>query len=331
MKNAAFNEETITRYLLGDLPETKQVEIEDRAFQDKECLDSILAVENDLIDEYARGELSGATRRQFERRFLASAERRQKVVFARALASVLSDVPDTEQSVAVAPARISFRDSLVAFVRGLTPAMRFSLAFAALLIVIFSSWLMVATLRLRSEVERLRAEQQSGQREQQDLNQRVDNERKRREELAGQLQREQQERQANEQIISELEREKENSAKQPLPAIVSLALLPGISRSSNARPQLALPGTARLVRLQIGIDPEDRYKNFRVELRGPGGQQVLARDGLSAHATRAGRAIILSFPANMLSTGRYELTLKGSTDSGSTEDVGYYYFDVLKK
>jgi hypothetical protein len=331
MKNAAFNEETITRYLLGDLPETKQVEIEDRAFQDKECLDSILAVENDLIDEYARGELSDSERFQFERRFLASAERRQKVDFARALASVVSEVPGDQRTVALTPAWTSLRDSLVAFVRGLSPAMQFSLAFAALLMVIFGSWLMVATLRLRTEVEQLRAEQQSRQREQQDLNQRVDTERKRSEELAGQLQREQQERQANEQIISELQREKENSAKQSIRAIVSLALLPGISRSSNARPQLALPGTARLVRLQIGIDPEDRYKNFRVELRGPGGQQVLTRDGLSAHTTRAGRAIILSFPANMLSTGRYELTLKGSTGSGNTEDVGYYYFDVLKK
>src|SRR5438034_3468428 len=245
MKNAAFNEETITRYLLGDLPETKQVEIEDRAFQDKECLDSILAVENDLIDEYARGELSGSARRQFERLFLASAERRQKVEFARALASVLSEVPDTELTVAVTPARIGFRDSLVAFVRGLSPAMRFSLVFAALLIMIFGSWLLVATLRLSTEVEQLRAEQQSRQREQQDLSQRVDSERKRREELAGELQREQQERQANEQIISELQREKENSAKQPLPAIVSLALLPGISRSSNAGSKLVLPDTAR--------------------------------------------------------------------------------------
>ena len=108
MKHAAFNEETITRYLLGDLPETKQVEIEDRAFQDKECLASIEAVENDLIDEYARGELSGSARRQFERRFLASDERRQKVEFAKALANVLSDIPDTELTVSVTPARIGF-------------------------------------------------------------------------------------------------------------------------------------------------------------------------------------------------------------------------------
>ena len=48
------NEKLISRYLLGELSEEQQVEIEDRAFADKEYLASITAVENDLIDEYVR-------------------------------------------------------------------------------------------------------------------------------------------------------------------------------------------------------------------------------------------------------------------------------------
>ena len=45
----------------------------------------------------------------------------------------------------------------------------------------------------------------------------------------------------------------------------------------------------------------------------------------------AWRAIILNLPASILKAGEYELALKGVTDKGITEEIGYYYFDVLKK
>lgn len=79
MKHDSINDDLIVGYLLGDLPEEKQAEIEDRAFQDEQYLQNILAAESDLIDEYVRGELSNSARRQFESRFLTSAERRRKV------------------------------------------------------------------------------------------------------------------------------------------------------------------------------------------------------------------------------------------------------------
>src|ERR1041384_4812501 len=85
------SESVIAGYLLGELSEEQQVEIEDRAFTDQKYLASITAVENDLIDEYVRNELSGAERQRFEKQFLASAERRKRVEFARALAGVVSE------------------------------------------------------------------------------------------------------------------------------------------------------------------------------------------------------------------------------------------------
>ena len=65
------NEKLISQYLLGELPEEQQVEIEDRAFSDKDYLATITTVENDLIDEYVRGELSPSDQQRFESRFLA--------------------------------------------------------------------------------------------------------------------------------------------------------------------------------------------------------------------------------------------------------------------
>jgi hypothetical protein len=330
MSAEPYSEEIIARYLLGDLPEGQQTEIEDRAFTDEGLMQHILAVESDLIDEYVRHELRDSQRRQFETRFLASDERRRKVEFARALSAVASEAEAPEKAARPGVVRtpITWQDSLAAFIRVLSPAAKFAMAAAVLLIVFGGSWLLVQTYKSRNELARIRAEQQVDHNGQQTLEQQIASERARNNDLAAQLQREKEARQQAETSTKELE----SARKQPTePTTISLALLPGIPRSGSARPKLVLLQSARLVRLQVGIEPEDQYKNFRVEMHGPGGQQILTRDGLSARKSGAGRIVVLSLPAKMLDPGQYELALKGVTDEGRTEDVGYYYFDVLKK
>ena len=68
MSAEPYSEEIIARYLLGDLPEGQQTEIEDRAFTDEGLMQDILAVESDMIDEYVRHELGDSQRRQFAQR-----------------------------------------------------------------------------------------------------------------------------------------------------------------------------------------------------------------------------------------------------------------------
>src|SRR5438874_11161949 len=93
------DEQSITRYLLGGLAERDQIALEDRAFADPEYLQQVRAIEKDLIDEYARDELSAADRVKFEQYFLASDERRKQLGFARALVRVTSDYPGRLSSV----------------------------------------------------------------------------------------------------------------------------------------------------------------------------------------------------------------------------------------
>jgi anti-sigma factor RsiW len=83
-----FSDDLIAQYLLGELSEKQQVELEDRAFQDLVLLSNITAVEHDLIDDYVAGQIRDAKLERFESHFLASAERRKKVAFAKALVSV---------------------------------------------------------------------------------------------------------------------------------------------------------------------------------------------------------------------------------------------------
>jgi hypothetical protein len=330
MREEAFSEDLIVRYLLGDLPEEAQVEIEDRAFQDQQYLQSMVAVENDLIDEYARGELSDSERRRFEQRFLASEERRRKVEFARALASVTSELPSLKKESLAPRARapLSWTGALAAFLRGLNPAARFALAAAALLILIGGPWLFIESQRLRSELAR---EQQSREQEQQALQQQLAEERARSEEAAARLERDEQRERSQEPARQMEPSPEESTTRTAPPAVVSLALSPGISRGGGARPKLLLPQATGRARLQIGIEPEDQYSRFSVELRAQGGQRVWAEDNLRARDVRGGRTVVLYLPGNILRDGQYELTLKGVTGEGAVEEIGYYYFDVLKK
>ena len=318
-------EKLIAQYLLGELPEEQQVEIEDRAFADKEFLASITAVENDLIDEYVRGEMPDAVRRQFESLFLASAERRKRVQFAKALTQVTKE-SRVQKSIA-APVAVSWRDSLEAFFRSLNPVGKFAMAAVVLVVVAGGGWLVMETWRLRNQLTTLQAENQSRQ----NLEQQVELQRRRNEELTARLNQEKQQREQSEEALRQLSETANANTPAPPPVIASLTLLPGISRGGGDRPSLVLAPDARLVRLQIGIDPEEQYKTFAVDLRSVGGQHVWTRGNLTARNGRRARSLGLTLPATALRPGEYELKLSGVTDTGATEDVGFYYFVVRKR
>jgi hypothetical protein len=315
------NEKLIARYLLGELSEEQQVEIEDRAFADKEYLASITAVENDLIDEYVRHELSETDRRNFESRFLASAERRKRVEFAKALARMS---PVAERT--VVHQRVSWRESLYAFISGLNPVAKVALMAAMLLLLVGSAWLFIETLRLRRQLTQLQAENQSRQ----SLEQQVEAERKRNEELNARLNQEKQQREQSDESLRQLSETADPTNPSPRPVTASLTLLPGISRGGGDKPSLIMPNDARLVRLNIGIDPEEQYKTFAIELRTAAGRQVWTRENLAARNRGGARAIGLTLPASVLKPGDYELRLSGLKEGGA-EDIGFYYFDVKKK
>lgn len=320
------NENLIARYLLGELSEEQQIEIEDRAFADKNYLASITAAENDLIDEYVRNELSGAERQRFEKKFLASAERRKRVEFARALAGVMSE--EVASKKIVVEKTSSWREAIYAFINGLTPAARIAFVSAVPLLLIGAGYLSLETLRLRRELTELRTANQTQRDAQQ---QALELERRRNEELNAQLNQEKQQREQTDESLRELSEAGDAVNPAPRPVTVALTLLPGLSRGGANKPSLVLPEDARLVRLQIGIDPEEQYKKFAVELRTLAGRQVWTRENLNARNRRGARAVGLTLPATALKAGEYELRLQGVNDSGGAEDIGFYYFDVKKR
>src|SRR2546423_10847228 len=69
----------IIAYLLGELPEHEQEAFEARYFSDDALFAQLLAIEDELLDRYARGEVTLAEGARFERHFLNSATRRKRL------------------------------------------------------------------------------------------------------------------------------------------------------------------------------------------------------------------------------------------------------------
>jgi hypothetical protein len=102
-------------------------------------------------------------------------------------------------------------------------------------------------------------------------------------------------------------------------------------RGSESLPQLIIPQGTTSVRLRIGIEKEEVYKDFRVELLTASGKSVSSQSGLRARSTGASRVIIWQVSSALFEDGEYEVALGGESEPGRVEPVGYYYFKVLKK
>lgn len=72
-------DELFTRYLLGDLTEQERARLEEEYFTDDDAFEHFLVVKGELLDSYARGEMSGRERELFERHFLSTGPRRRSL------------------------------------------------------------------------------------------------------------------------------------------------------------------------------------------------------------------------------------------------------------
>jgi hypothetical protein len=304
MRPHRSNETWHVQYLLGNLTDEEQVQVEDRAFTDGDYLSALEDAEADLVDAYVRGELSDSDRRSFELRFLASPERRRKVEFARALATITSEADIRESQVAE---RTSVRRAFW----GWSPVFQFAAGLAALVCVAGGAWLVSENAASRSRVATLEAERRGFETREQRLRQQLGEEQARAAALAAQ------------------NRPPADADRAPL--IASLVLVPGLPRAQTQVARLALSPSAQIARIEIQLEPRDDYPRFRAELRTKSGEEVLSRSNLERRKSGPGFVVAIDVPASALAAGDYEMALKGITADRTSQDVGYYYFAVQRR
>ena len=304
MRSLRSNETWQVKYLLGNLSEEEQVQVEDRAFADGDYMSALEATEADLIDAYVRGQLSQSDRRSFEFRFLTSPERRRKVEFARALATITSE-SKTQES------RAAGREFFMRAFWGWNPVVQLAAGMVALMCIAGGAWLVSENAAIRSRVAALEADRRDFDAREQTLRQRLSEEQARAVALAAQ------------------NREPSEPARAPL--VASLILVPGLSRAPTRVEQLVLSPSAQMARIEIQVESRDDYPRFRAELRTRSGEEVLSRSNLTRQKSGPGFTVALDVPASALAVGDYELALKGIAADHTSQDVGYYYFGVQKR
>src|ERR1043166_4342482 len=78
----------LVQYLLGTLPENESEPLDALSIADDTFALRLLAIENDLVDSYVRGQLSGKNLDQFESFYLSTPTRREKLAFAKSFSQL---------------------------------------------------------------------------------------------------------------------------------------------------------------------------------------------------------------------------------------------------
>jgi len=78
-------EQQVRVYLLGNLAQERARKLEERLLQDDNFVEQVMLVEDEVIEDYVRGTLSPVEKSRFERHFLSTPRRRQKLMMVASL------------------------------------------------------------------------------------------------------------------------------------------------------------------------------------------------------------------------------------------------------
>jgi anti-sigma factor RsiW len=329
-------DDVCARYLLGELSEQEQTQLEEAYFADDALFERFRAVKDDLIDAYARGDLTGQKRERFEQHFPASGPRRERVEeargFIRAVTAASTDTVAVDRTTpAQTPAATSWWQS-VSKLFASRPLVWQGAPAVLLLVALAGSWMLVKHFQgQRAERERIQNEEAA--RRQQEVERGravVPPVNENRSELPG--------KSANsppanskptpEPVLAPRPRIGNKQTAQPQPAqIASIVLLPFSSRDGNGSSPLMLRPDTREVVLHLAIKGDD-YRRYDAVLRTLGGEQVLHRRGLGVRSSASGKSVTLTLDPAILQHQDYIVTLSGLTAGGKLEAVSDYYFRV---
>jgi hypothetical protein len=323
-------DQTLRRYLLGDLGEETQRHLEERLVTDTEYFQELLIVEDELVDEYVRGDLSEQEKEDFESHFLCSRERREKLSFAGVLRDYVDTVPVSNDSDSY---RLSawFKQKILAPLRVPSPALGAAMAAAILVTVIGVVWLIAVNWQLHRQLNGASAEQRALRVSEQDLQKQLAEERNRGRVLTDSLQQEQDQRTRLEREIASLRAQQERSAFGLRPSgvpIASFLLAPGLLRGSGEMERVIIPTGSSLVQLQLDIGVDD-YVSYRAALHEVEGDQIWTQSKLKAETIDDKTLVVLTLPSQLLQRGDYYLRLSGLSSAGESELIARYHFRAI--
>ena len=320
----------IVQYLLGSLSEEETERLDELAIVDDEFAVRLQLVENDLVDAYVRGDLSGETLERFTSFYLSSPKRREKVGFSQAFQRVPDQDVITEQA-EIRPRKPYEEESISrpGWLRGLfstwRPALVWGIASIALLLVIGA--LVVQNRRLQNQIAQTQSEQAAIQQRERELQTDLDAQRS----AASEREREMDSLRDKIARLDQPRSSESSGGQSPENLVVVPVDLAPQTRGISRLPTVSIPAAADLVIMQLELETGD-YPVYRAELKPLSGGQVIWSGGrLRPRAKESGRVVVVNLRPRLLKSQRYVLEVSGISSSGSAEIVGSYPFEVRKK
>jgi hypothetical protein len=350
MTKEIINNETIVQYLLGSLSEAETERLDQLSVSDDDFADNLMAVEADLVDAYARGNLKAEDSERFLAHYLLTPRRRRKLEFARAL-NVFGDqstivgsaeAPDVAPVVSDSGSRVA---KFLAAFRSLTASqIAFQWVSAALILILLvaGSWLLIDNVRLRTRIAEAEKTRDAFQQRQLALEHQLDVQpatvSKPGAEIAevqanqsmSQKQPEKQKVQGQSTVPVSPHENKRTSTETSRIAMVSFVLSPPM-RAAGPLQVITVPSIAGKAAVHLELESID-YPVYSIVLVSQSTGKNLWQGSEQRPLVKGDSGSLqVSFDANLLNNGIYLLRVNGITKDGNSEAVGDYPFRVSRQ
>jgi hypothetical protein len=307
-----YDDQLLVRFLLGSLEGAEVDRFDELSISDDEFAARLRTVEDDLVDDYVNGRLSGEILARFESHYLESPSRRQKVAFARTLRAHLNRVSPHS----VPAPRIAARRGNVFR----------ALAIAASLLLIAGSVLLVEVVRLRRQMSDSRTAQATLEERQRELQRQLAEQQSVNAGSTSEL------AQLRESIARLEERAAGDRSGSALPRELNIAtiVLTPPTRGIGQIP-VVTPPSRGYVAVQLQLESND-FSTYRAGLKDLTTNRVVwTSSPLKARSADGTQVVSIGLRADLLKPQRYSLELSGLDARGVGTPLGSYIFRVTSE
>ena len=290
----------LRRYLVGSAPEDERERVEQALLADENLYEELLAIEDELIDQYVWGRLPEPERTSFIQYLSALPDHKERLEFAQALRAHSLGSP-TGASVATAASRDTPEEGFGFRVPALL------LAAAVLLVMLGGVWSLTTISALRNEVRTNQAELGRSREGQEELQKRLVAESRLSSDPVGR---------GAPGTGSSLSR--------------SFLLRAGTFRSGGTTKVLQLPQEPALVEIRLDLGVAD-YESYRAVFHDAQAAELMSVSQLGARVKENEILVVFSVPSERFTAGDYYISLSGVIEGGELEPVARYDFRISRE
>lgn len=299
------NEQTFRRFLLGEMTEDERSVFEEKFVADEEFFSELRVVEDELIEAYARGFLNETDRKLFEKNFLTTARRRERVAFTQSmLGTIAAKEPESKKTSEQSDLPSSVWQSVLAFFAH--PVGRFAMAFALIIVAFIALWFLVKNQKPEQQANQYPPKVEPTLNPSPHI--------------------------PNNNTPPDVAQDNKNqnapnvNQNTPPTTIATVVLSAGGVRSNGSTQQLNLTKDTKTAHLQLLLESTD-YKTYRAEILNADGQTIFRYNQIKPQK----KSVSANVPATALKNGDYIIKLYGQTTDGASESVADYQLRVIHK